>query len=128
MNTTLTRHSDGTDPPVAASHTRTTQWALGYIPTVRIGVGAGPRGQALVTAVTPVGNSLLTLLGKIPPLCEERKKCLEEENRTGHSRQSRLADSSFVQPLPRVTPLRIRCAPRVERLTRKSSFKSAQPY
>jgi len=49
-------------PPGRRQSHKNDTMGVGFPPTARIGVGAGPRGQALVTAVTPVGQSLLTLL------------------------------------------------------------------
>ncbi len=42
--------------PGRRSHSKTTQWALGWIPTVRIGAGAWPICQAQEKAATPVGK------------------------------------------------------------------------
>ena len=52
----LARRLDGAEPPVAAVTTRTTQWALGLIPTVRIGAGVWPASHRLLNAATPVSQ------------------------------------------------------------------------
>src|SRR6266508_2251364 len=60
--------------PGRRSHTKRTQWALGWIPTVRIGAGAWPICQAQEKAATPVGKPHLTVLGKKHLPVEEKGK------------------------------------------------------
>ncbi len=68
--------------PGRRSHTKTTLWALGRIPTVRIGAGAWPSCQAQEKAATPVGKPHLTVLGK--------KHLPVEEKGKAHSRKKTL--------------------------------------
>jgi hypothetical protein len=50
--------------PGRRSHTSKATWALGPVPTVRIGAGAWRHRQACVQAATPAGNAHLTFPGK----------------------------------------------------------------
>jgi hypothetical protein len=59
---------------------------------------------------------------------EKGKTLLEKESEATATANTKPGRRSLDSPLPRATPLRIRCAPRVERLIRKASPKSAQPY
>ena len=65
--------------PGRRSHSKTTQWALGWIPTVRIGAGAWPICQAQEKAATPVGKPHLTVLGKKHLPVEEKGKPESQE-------------------------------------------------
>src|SRR5258706_5760752 len=46
------------------SHSSTTNWALGFVSTVRIGAGAWRKSQACSNAATPVGQTHTTNLTK----------------------------------------------------------------
>jgi len=49
--------------PGRRSHTSMTPWALGFVPTVRIGAGAWQLCQACVQAATPVDHPHVTVFG-----------------------------------------------------------------
>ena len=58
--------------PVAAVTTRTTEWALGLIPTVRIGAGVWLDSHRLLNAATPVGQRYARNPRKNPSRTEEK--------------------------------------------------------
>ena len=112
--------------PGRRSHSKTTQWALGWIPTVRIGAAAWPICQAQEKAATPVGKPHLTVLGKKHLPVEEKgkpesreKTLVGKRNCSGVGATSKGRESSLSTPLSRATPLRP-SAPRGERLHPKA--------
>jgi hypothetical protein len=58
--------------PGRRRHTSMTPWALGLAPTVRIGAGAWPPGQACVQAATPVGHAHAMDFGNNTSATEEK--------------------------------------------------------
>ena len=58
---------------------------------------------------------------------EKGKTLLEKETEANRSPDKGLVRPSFDLPLPRATPLRIRCASRVERLSRRIPSKIPSP-